>query len=168
MSRGPKTAAATFIDRVKESLALERDEDLAVRLQVGKSTIATWRRRGQIPFDRRAEMEAISGAYYERAFADHFKEVPAIDRIVRIAYIKALAQLFSSAEKGQLNDLSFHIAEREPELIKSITDRVLAAIEGELTPNEVVTLVQRAYGGAFGDAEEMLSTLRKVGREVPQ
>lgn len=45
-----------IIDRAKEALNLEQDQELAVRLNVSRSAIAAWRRRGSIPAKYLSEM----------------------------------------------------------------------------------------------------------------
>ncbi len=45
-----------IIDRAKEALNIEQDQELATKLSVSKSTIAAWRRRGSIPAKYLSEM----------------------------------------------------------------------------------------------------------------
>jgi hypothetical protein len=40
-----------YLERLKTRFGVETDEKLSERLEVGKSTIATWRRRGLVPHD---------------------------------------------------------------------------------------------------------------------
>lgn len=48
--------ANEVIDRVKDAMNIEQDQELASRLSVSRSTIAAWRRRGSIPAKYLSEM----------------------------------------------------------------------------------------------------------------
>lgn len=48
--------ANDIIDRAKEVMNLEQDQELAERLAVSRSTIAAWRRRGSVPAKYLSEM----------------------------------------------------------------------------------------------------------------
>lgn len=48
--------ANDVIDRAKEAMGIEHDQDLATKLSVSRSTVAAWRRRGSIPTKYLSEM----------------------------------------------------------------------------------------------------------------
>lgn len=52
MSNGSSHSANEVLDRLKSAYNLKSDADLADRLGVAPNTVATWRRRDSIPFER--------------------------------------------------------------------------------------------------------------------
>ncbi|MGB5086423.1 MAG: helix-turn-helix domain-containing protein [Methylocystis silviterrae] len=161
MSRGATAnPAEDFIDRVKEALSLTRDEDLATRLNLGKSTIATWRRRGSIPFKKHAEIEELTGVKYTDVLVERLTRSNELYDICRISYLNAISKLFNEANKDELNELSFRLSRHEDAIARIIRDRVSEIAGEHLSPESVVALVHRAYNGDFISPMEIRDILK--------
>jgi hypothetical protein len=160
--------AEDFIDRVKEALNLSRDEDLAARLSLGKSTIATWRRRGSIPFRKHSEIEELTGIKYTDTIVERLHRSNKIRDLCRIGYLNAISRLFNEAKKEELSELSFRLASREDSIYDLIYNRISEISAGNLSPENIVALVHRAYNGEFISPMEIRDMLKSQSPKVPQ
>jgi hypothetical protein len=164
-----RNAAEIFIDRVKEVLSLKRDEDLAARFRLGKSTIATWRRRGSIPYKKHSEIEREAGIKYIDILTDELRKKRVdVSNICHISYHNALAHLFHGAKSSDLNDLAFRISGQKDGIFATLHYKIEAEIDGDFSPENIVSVVRRAYEGEFLSPAEVLRAIEKGGVEVPQ
>ncbi len=144
-----KNGTAIFIDRVKEALGTPKDEDLAARLEVGKSTIASWRRRNEIPARKREHIESISNVKFGDTLALDIEYNDVLSIIARIAFFHAASVAFNIASPHELNGLVQRTIEREREIYDTINARILRAMDGEITERQLLLLTQHAYKGTF-------------------
>lgn len=69
---GLPTVAEAFIDRLKAQSGVSSDDALSEKIGVGKSTIASWRRRGLIPARARDELSEKLSVVYSEVVDDVF------------------------------------------------------------------------------------------------
>lgn len=144
-----KNSAAIFIDRVKEALGTPKDEDLALRIGVGKSTIASWRRRNEIPYKKREHIEALSNIKFEPSLDGDLEYHRVVGILTRISFLRAASVVFNMASPHELNGLVHGIIQNEIDIYDMITARIAKAVNGDLSDNKLITLTQHAYEGTF-------------------
>jgi hypothetical protein len=144
-----KNGTAIFIDRVKEVLGTPKDEDLAARLEVGKSTIASWRRRNDIPTNKLEHIESISNIKFADTRIDDIEYHDILSVIARIAFFHAASVAFNIASPHELNSLVQSTIERERDIYDTINSRILRSMHGEINERQLLLLTQHAYKGTF-------------------
>lgn len=144
-----KNSTAIFIDRVKEALGTPKDEDLAARLEVGKSTIASWRRRNDIPAKRRENIEAVSNIQFDWSLDGDLEYHRVLSIIARIAFFRAASVAFNIASPHELNSLVQGTVQYERDIYDTINARIEKAVGGELDDKQLLLLTQHAYKGTF-------------------
>jgi hypothetical protein len=150
-----KNGVTLFIEKAKEALGTPRDVDFAARLGVGKSTIASWRNRMEIPQDRIKEIEALSGVKYDNIMKNEFERDSHIIVISKIAFFRAAALLFNRANPHDLNKLVNHLLDIEEDTYRLIIARVEDSAKDRIIDNQLLKLIQIAYAGSFLSPEEL-------------
>ena len=82
-----------YISALKKQLGITRDDELSARLGVAKSTVSSWRKRGQVPKAIAAKAEAEFGVSYQRIFEAYQFTKNLRDSYVRQAYLMALCRM---------------------------------------------------------------------------
>ncbi|MEE1656480.1 helix-turn-helix domain-containing protein [Microvirga sp. CF3062] len=89
------TIAGAYIDKLKAHFSVRKDEELAQRIAVGKSTIASWRQRGTIPLTSRMKLEELTGVSYQETQREFVADVGEISHLIEAGLNLALIRLGS-------------------------------------------------------------------------
>lgn len=89
------TIAGAYIDRLKAHFSVRKDEELTQKIEVGKSTIASWRQRGTIPLVSRVKLEELTGISYEETQREFIAEVDEVSHLIEAGINLALLRLGS-------------------------------------------------------------------------
>ncbi|MBU3889860.1 helix-turn-helix domain-containing protein [Methylosinus sp. KRF6] len=155
-----KNSTATFLEKVKLALGTDRDADLAARLGVGKSTIASWRLREEIPKKKLKVIEELSGIRFDSVRTDTIEGNSVVLSVTRIAYLHAVGVAFNSSSPHSINAIVSYLIANEQELLEKIVSRVQSEAKHQLTEDDLISLVQRAYDGKFMSAGELTGVIR--------
>lgn len=135
--------ASKYIERLKEVLGVTRDEDLADKVGVAKSTVATWRRRGSIPDASIAQLEAKTGLSYSDIRTEFYSSGAAIRLLARMAFYKTVTKLIVNAADQDRGVLAINLAVQADHIIDLIAERMAASLPAELAEQDIVKLAAR-------------------------
>jgi hypothetical protein len=135
--------AAMYIDGLKRALAVDRDEDLAAKVGVAKSTVATWRRRGSIPDTAIPQLEALSGVKFGEVRTRFYSSGAAIRLLAKMAFYKTVVGMVAKAAEQDRGLLAVSLATEDDHIIDLIAERMAAALPDTVTEQEIVTLAAR-------------------------
>lgn len=88
-----ENVAGEYIARLKAILKISRDEDLAATLGIGKSTIASWRIRGNLPKAARDRYKEKFGLDHDEIKRAHLNNIRRDSHLLRAAIMVAVLRL---------------------------------------------------------------------------
>lgn len=92
-----RNLASLYLERLKDKLSARSDDELAKKLQVGKSTLSTWRVRGVVPPGSIKDLEAVSGIKYSDVRREFYEQVARESRLIESAVYLSFLRLGASA-----------------------------------------------------------------------
>lgn len=151
------------IVHLKRALKVELDRDLALALEIDRSAVAAWRRRGKVP-ERYLLRYPTVGARI--TYDDPIQSLPRayiFSLLVLIAGQISRRPEFSSDETDDF-ELAF-----EGMRLASVHDRLAAEFRSELTPSAQKERYQQIKADVMqGDIREWLATVTAHRVEGPQ
>lgn len=133
------TLAEAFILRLKERVGVSSDDQLASKIGVGKSTVATWRRRGNVPALVAKDIEerfGLSLAVVRTAFVTEKLDQSRIGDMILLLLAMRLGQ---ALPKNKVEDWAQWIGASREDVLSEIVERA-----GEWNPEE--SLIDKLHG----------------------
>ncbi len=167
--------ASVFIQSVKSALHLPRDADLAERIGVAKSTIASWRLRGEVPDEAAELMERLSGVSRADAKQQFYASGDAVRLLAKMAFYTQLARLFGRVGAQERGRLAIGIATQSDEILETLVRRATKLREDEMTDDEFILRLAvkvTSGNGALTNPDELQACANEASSEgdglVPQ
>lgn len=109
-------AVSEFIDQLKVKLWSGSDDELSQALGIGKSTIASWRRRGSLPSRIKKEYLYKYGVDYQLIESGVPSEEQIYQKLFEAAFYMCIMRLARSVEENDLADIGGWLAAHDAEL----------------------------------------------------
>lgn len=107
------TPVSRFIDELKLAVMASSDEELARGLGVGKSTIASWRRRGTIPKAVEVRCREQHGVDWHRIRHGKPRDEEITDALFRAAFYASILLLGRDLREEEIPDFASWLAGQE-------------------------------------------------------
>ena len=117
-----KAAVEAFIEALKVKLDSTSDEELAFVLDIGKSTIASWRRRGSIPKAVRTKIHIEHGLDFKRLEQGRLPDDRLSDYLFEAAFFLAIMRLGRHLPEEKLADYAAWLSESHHRVRVLISD----------------------------------------------
>ncbi|TWD57477.1 bacteriophage CI repressor-like protein [Agrobacterium vitis] len=115
----------TYIERLKKHFGVTSDDDLARKLEIGKSTIATWRRRGAVPRDFWGEKLVYEVDYFPVIYG-HLASELAISELGQRILINGAMHLALELNASEVADWANWIADNKYSIFYRIVQKLTA------------------------------------------
>lgn len=115
-------SVSRFIDELKSVVWALSDDELASALKVGKSTIATWRRRGSVPAKVQRELFIKYGVDYCLIATGEPCDLAQSDRLFKVALYAAILKLGNQLNEAKIEEVASWLASHEAEFRAHILD----------------------------------------------
>ena len=113
----------TYIERLKKHFRVTSDDELARKLEIGKSTIATWRRRGAVPKDVWGEQLVYDIDFFPVIYDHLAKEVSKSEMGERIL-LNAAMRLSLEINPSDVSEWANWIADHKYWLFYKVVQRL--------------------------------------------
>lgn len=118
-----ETLADAYISHLKERLGTRSDDQLASKIGVGKSTIASWRRRGDIPDQAVRDIEEKCGLSLSAVCREFLAEALNRSRIGDMILLVIAMRLSQSLAKNKVEDWAQWIGASREDVLTEIVAR---------------------------------------------
>jgi transcriptional regulator with XRE-family HTH domain len=116
--------ASLYIKRLKEKLSLETDEALASKIGVGKSTVSSWRQRGQIPAEMRADLQKKFGVKYSDVQREYAVALGKASHLIEAAVAHSILRLGASIAPDEWQDWASWLVSNKHTLVNELLANV--------------------------------------------
>ena len=147
--------ASGYIADLKRFLSIRSDEELASALGIGKSTIASWRRRGSLSSGAMEEIDAKYGSdWRQKPSLDDFGG-RLFEHFSRDVFLLSIMRLAKTIENEEVIEWASWLAGHEDKVRRGLCD--LAGLDGTtvLDPTVVTNLVVRLVQGEIGTPDQL-------------
>ncbi|TIN73682.1 MAG: bacteriophage CI repressor [Mesorhizobium sp.] len=156
-----------YIRELKRHFKVTSDDDLSRKVNIGKSTLASWRRRGAIPADFCGAMLHDERIDYFKLVRDHVAEAISMSAAGEKMLLSAAISLGRQLDDAPARDWASWIADNRLRIFQEIVkldeaERIDEAINDQYVASRVVGLVMRTANGNLLTAAE----LKRIRREV--
>lgn len=158
----PDDAVTRFVIALKRSLRVATDEELAEIIGVGKSTIASWRRRGLIPRKWQLELQLRFGLSFHKFEASDTDQARLSDAVINAAVYLAVMKLGRHLPENDLSRFAAWLAENDHKLRLLVLQGVPADKVIQDRPENFVALLLEIASGRRATPAEIVEL---VGRE---
>lgn len=150
-----------YTELLKRHFGVKSDDDLARRIGVGKSTLASWRMRGSIPPEIYKRLLADEGidyfAFVQKHIAWTLADMPAGEKIL----LNATLALGQKLKRSEFNDWAGWLAENRLAVFERIVGsdsahRVDERIEENYVASRLVSLAMSGATGELLSADDLL------------
>jgi hypothetical protein len=156
-----------YIRELKRHFKVTSDDDLSRKVNIGKSTLASWRRRGAIPEDFCKDMLDGERVDYFKIVRDHLAEATSMSAAGEKILLSAAISLGRQLDEASARDWASWIADNRLRIFQEIVkldeaERIDETVDNQYVASRLVGLAMRTAEGNLLTAAE----LKRIRREA--
>ncbi len=162
-----------YISALKRRFGVDSDDALARELKIGKSTLATWRRRSAIPNDFYGDLLHSHRIDYFAIVGEHIAETLAGSTAGEKLLLSAAMQLGRELEPASVTDWANWIADNRTRIFREIVklddpQRTDEVIEDQYVTARIVGLAMRTASSELFSASRLRAIREALRREASE
>lgn len=163
-----RESVTDYILALKTMLDVSSDEALAAGLNVGKSTIASWRRRGSVPKKTGDEIKRRFGVDWKELADPAHRKDALVDTLQKTAFFIAVFKLGRSLPEADLVDVAGRLAQYQHVVFDVLAqdfrnDEIIRA-----KPEAFTALILKVARGEHATPDQILSRLKEFEQYVAE
>lgn len=155
-------AVSAFIDELKSLLWAASDDELASSLKVGKSTIASWRRRGSVPAKIRRQIYFKYKIDYDLIATGTPCRDAQSSHLFLTAVYAAIMKLAKQAQEAEIEEIASWLALHEADFRAHLIDPVAFHVADPFTTEAYERMLKQVLTGDLASLE----AFRRLQNEV--